>query len=207
MSTNTSSLHASEPGGTIPLFTHLTNAPQPREEGQPVLIIERSPAIREMLAHVLSRAGYASHRLADVTELSSYVNDPPRFLLFDVSSPSAAIEVQRLHAQWRAMSAHPLPALILLTTQIHVRRSLEPYGPVLIKPFHIHELLAAIQARLGEQNAFPHSEPKAGDQWFIQVHGKPYSSPCHRILLESESKALAPGRMAGLAEADGRMMR
>src|SRR5689334_16183987 len=94
MSTNTSSLRAPEPGGINPLFIDLSSE-QSKEEDQPLLIIERYPAIREMLAHVLSRAGYASHQLTDVTELSSYVNDPPRLLLFDVSFPSAVEEVQR----------------------------------------------------------------------------------------------------------------
>jgi DNA-binding response OmpR family regulator len=75
------------------------------------------------------------------------VKEQPAVLLLDVSlhpAAEAAEYVRRVRAHWQE-SCSVVPSIIILTTQPRVRAALGSEERVLLKPFHVHDLLALIQ--------------------------------------------------------------
>ena len=126
-----------------------------------VVIVEEQPAERELLRLMLVLAGYRSWVYAERESLLSGreqampPGDDPAVLLLDLSLGSAveALEyVRRVRAHWRECCAL-LPHLIVLTTQPQVQAALAPREQVLLKPFHVHDLLALIQQAASVKSA------------------------------------------------------
>lgn len=134
----------------------------PSKEHAPILVLDESPAIQDMLCRALDLAGYSSSALAGGERAYAWIEqaiqagDTPALILLDLSPLSvqkedAAALLQRLRTRWK-----PAPPIIVLTTSKHVEEALAGQEWVFCKPFHVYDLLAAIQevligtARSGE---------------------------------------------------------
>lgn len=125
--------------------------PKQQSDGrQPILIIENHYSTAEMLAQAVAIAGYTSLHFLHLKELSCPMDNSPLLLVLGVSSQQAVDDMQFFQSRWRATCTSPLPALLLLTTQPHLVRSLEHFGPTLLKPFHMADLLALIQVLISK---------------------------------------------------------
>ena len=118
----------------------------------PILIVEEQAAIQELLSTALALAGYRTTSCAGrqaaltwIDQLTPYSDCPP-VLLLDLSLPGthAANFLSHLRTRWHD-ACGVLPHIIVLTTSKQVQNNLAAQERVLLKPFHIHELLALIQ--------------------------------------------------------------
>lgn len=118
-----------------------------------VVIVEEQPAVQELLRWMLLLAGYRTRVYAEREAVLTWgeqalkPGDDPAVLLLDLSLRSAAEAadyVRRVRAHWQE-SCDLLPAIIILTTQPPVQTALGTRERVLLKPFHVHDLLALIQ--------------------------------------------------------------
>ena len=116
-------------------------------------IVEEQPAVRELLRLMLVLAGYRSRVYAEREailarrEQTLQPGDDPALLLLDLSLHSAAEAqeyVRRVRAHWQEICT-AVPSIIILTTQPQVQAALLPREQVLLKPFHVHDLLTLIQ--------------------------------------------------------------
>ena len=129
--------------------TSLSRAEAAQPQTAPlIVIVEEQPAVRELLHWMLLLAGYRTRMYAEMEAI--LVLQPgygPEVLLLDLSLHSAAEAqeyVRRVRAHWQ-LSYSVMPAIIILTTQPQVQAALLPREQVLLKPFHVHDLLALIQ--------------------------------------------------------------
>jgi DNA-binding response OmpR family regulator len=118
-----------------------------------ILIAEDQPAIQDLLCWTLQLAGYrptvCAGRQAALTwrDQAMAPGDGPALLLLDLSLlcvTDAADFLHHLRARWREASG-VLPQIIVLTTSKQVQEELEMRERVLLKPFHVRELLALIR--------------------------------------------------------------
>ena len=118
-----------------------------------ILIAENQPAIQELLCWVLQLAGYrttvCAGRQAALTwiDRSMPSEDHPALILLDLSIPSttdAADFLRQLRARWLDACGE-LPQIIVLTTSKQVQEDLAPEEHVVLKSFHVRDLLALIQ--------------------------------------------------------------
>ena len=125
-----------------------------------IVIVGEQPAVRELLRLMLGLAGYRSRvyaeREAILTQREQLLQpgDDLAVLLLDLSLHSAAEAqeyVRRVRTYWQE-SCTVVPSIIILTTQPQVQAALGSEEQVLLKPFHVHDLLALIQqtAPVGE---------------------------------------------------------
>ena len=129
--------------------TSLSRAEAAQPQTAPlIVIVEEQPAVRELLHWMLLLAGYRTRMYAEREAiLVLQPGDGPEVLLLDLSLHSAAEAqeyVRRVRAHWQ-LSYSVMPAIIILTTQPQVQAALLPREQVLLKPFHVHDLLALIQ--------------------------------------------------------------
>jgi CheY-like chemotaxis protein len=117
-----------------------------------ILIAEEHPAIQELLNTALALAGYrttiCTGRHAALTWIDQLTSsgDCPALLLLDLSLPSihAADFLSHLRTRWLDVcGGHP--QIIVLTTSKQVQKDLAAQERVVLKPFHIQELLTLIQ--------------------------------------------------------------
>lgn len=118
-----------------------------------ILIAEEQPAISELLCWMLHLAGYrvmvCITREAALTwrEQAIAPGGLPVVLLMDLSPlcvSEAADFLRCVRAQWQAV--YPvLPGIVVLTTHPQVQAELGIRERVLLKPFHVHDLLALIR--------------------------------------------------------------
>ena len=118
-----------------------------------ILIVEEQPAVQELLRWMLLLAGYRTRVYAEREALLTgreqalKPGDDPAVLLLDLSLRSAAEAaeyVSCVRANWQA-NCTVVPSIIILTTQPPVQAVLGTQERVLLKPFHVHDLLALIQ--------------------------------------------------------------
>ena len=125
----------------------LAEAAQP-QTAPLIVIVEEQPAVRELLRWMLLLAGYRMRMSVDREAiLALQAGDDPAVLLLDLSLHSAAEAqeyVRRVRTHWQE-SCPVVPAIIVLTTQPQVQAALVPGEQVLLKPFHVHDLLALIR--------------------------------------------------------------
>ena len=120
-----------------------------------ILIAEEHPAIQELLSTALALAGYRTTICAGRHAALSWI-DPltiacallhrPALLLLDLSLPDThtADSLSHLRTRWHD-ACGGLPQIIVLTTSKQVQKDLATQERVILKPFHIQELLALIQ--------------------------------------------------------------
>ena len=118
-----------------------------------ILIAEDQPAIQELLCWVIQLAGYrttvCAGRQAALTWIDRVMpsEDYPALILLDlsVSCTNDAVDfLRRLRARWHD-TCGVLPQIIVLTTSKQVQEDLAPIERVVLKPFHVRDLLALIQ--------------------------------------------------------------
>jgi DNA-binding response OmpR family regulator len=145
----TNSLHESAPmpnSDTVEYVYTLEYArtlPVPVDRDR-ILIIENHPAIADMLCWTLELAGFHAtvvERVEASLESILQSSDPLVLVLLDlsVSLVDAQSFMETLHEHWNI----PVP-IVILTTNKELQSAFPAYR-VILKPFHIHDLLAAIQ--------------------------------------------------------------
>lgn len=117
-----------------------------------ILIAEEQPAIRELLRQALCLAQYQTTLCADRQaallwrEQVVTPEEVPVVLLLDLSPfcvSEATDFLACLRTRWQA--AYPVPPqIIVLTTQPQVQAELRTRERVLLKPFHVRDLLALV---------------------------------------------------------------
>ncbi len=117
-----------------------------------VLVVDDNPAIRDMVSWALELDGYEPAEAAEGYEALAWMDDAsrggryPDVILLDLAMPGmdGHAFLQKLHAQWEV--TRPLPFVIVITAAMG--------GPdaaalgvkhVIIKPFHVRELLDVIR--------------------------------------------------------------
>lgn len=131
--------------GALPKINTLPAAP-------PILIVEEQAAIQELLSTALELAGYSITSCAGRQAALAWIDqltpcsDCPALLLLDLSLPGthAANFLSHLRTRWHD-ACGVLPQIIVLTTSKQVQNDLAAQERVVLKPFHIHELLELIQ--------------------------------------------------------------
>jgi DNA-binding response OmpR family regulator len=129
----------------------------PRADAVPVaphiLIAEDQPAIQELLCWTLQLAGYrptvCAGRQAALTwkDQAMAPGDGPTLLLLDLSLlcvTDAADFLRHLRARWWDAGG-VLPQIIVVTTSKQAQAELGIRERVLLKPFHVRELLALVR--------------------------------------------------------------
>lgn len=118
-----------------------------------VLIAEGQPAIQELLCWALQLAGYRTTACAGRQAALAWIEealscgDCPALILLDLSIPGTTDTVDFLHhlrARWYD-ACGALPQIIVLTTSKKVQEDLVPMERVVLKPFHVRDLLVLIQ--------------------------------------------------------------
>jgi two-component system chemotaxis response regulator CheY len=118
-----------------------------------ILIAEDQPAIQELLCWVFQLAGYrttvCAGRQAALTwrDRAMPSEGHPALILLDLSIPytnDAADFLRHLRARWLD-ACDVLPQIIVLTTSKQVQEDLAPREWVVLKPFHVRDLIALIQ--------------------------------------------------------------
>jgi two-component system chemotaxis response regulator CheY len=118
-----------------------------------ILIAEDHPAIQELLCWVLQRRGYRTMACAGRQAALTWIDrampsgDCPALILLDLSIPctnDAANFLYHLRARWHD-TCGVLPQIIVLTTCKKVQEDLMPMERVVLKPFHVRDLMALIQ--------------------------------------------------------------
>ena len=118
----------------------------------PILIAEEQAAIQELLSTTLALAGYrttvCAGRQAVLTWLDQITpcGDCPALLLLDLSLPDTheANFLSHLRTRWHD-ACGVLPQIIVLTTSKQVQEDLAPEEHVVLKPFHVWDLIALIR--------------------------------------------------------------
>lgn len=122
-----------------------------------IMIAEEQPAIRELLRWMLHLAGYRKVVCVDRQAVLTWEEQTmipaalSAILLLDLSS-LCAYEVAEflgcVRARWQVCFTVP-PQIIVLTTHPNVQAPLGSKECVLLKPFHVRDLLALIRQAMG----------------------------------------------------------
>ncbi|MBA2682403.1 MAG: response regulator transcription factor [Ktedonobacteraceae bacterium] len=119
-----------------------------RETRALILVVDGRPDICDMLRQVLTIAGY---RVTTALPGEAWIdqamqsNDPPAFVLLDLSVPliDADVFLRDLRLRWQAA-----PPILIMTTSKHIHDELRATERVVLKPFRVHDLLVALQEML-----------------------------------------------------------
>jgi two-component system chemotaxis response regulator CheY len=118
-----------------------------------ILIAEGHPAIQELLCWALQLAGYRTTACAGRQAALTWIDrampsgDCPALILLDLSIPctnEAADFLYHLRARWHD-ACGVLPQIIVLTTYKKVQEDLMPTEHMVLKPFHVRDLMALVQ--------------------------------------------------------------
>lgn len=116
-----------------------------------VLIVDDNPAIRDMVSWALELDGFEAAEVADGQEALAWMDNAaregryPAVILLDLSMPRMDGDtfLQRLQIQWE--QARPIPPVIVITAMQNTPRPSTPVNQVIIKPFHVRDLLDAVR--------------------------------------------------------------
>lgn len=124
------------------------------DPGGPLIVVaEEQPAIQALLMWMLRLAGYDVAVCAGMQaaftwkEQNRVPEDLPVVLLVDLSllcTHEAADFLSRVRARWQSAEG-VFPHLIVLTTNPQIQADLGTTENVLLKPFHVRDLLALIR--------------------------------------------------------------
>ncbi len=127
-------------------------APAPTFNRESILVIEDNPAITDMICWALELAGYQAMACAGRDAALTWINRAfegghlPALILLDVDNlPRNGTDfLSQLRRQLR--EAHcSLPAIILLTTSRAIYDEFAAVERVILKPFHVRDLMAEVQ--------------------------------------------------------------
>ena len=153
-----------------------------------ILLVEDEAAIREMVRHALSRAGFEIRAVADAAHADREIDvRPPDLILLDWMLPGiSGLEYARRLRRDDATRAIPL---IMLTAKGEEGDKLSGFeagaDDFVVKPFSVKELVARIGAVLKR------STP-AGDDDPIEVEGLRLDPTSHRITCRGEPVRTGP---------------
>ena len=117
-----------------------------------VLIVDDNPAIRDMVSWALELDGFEAAEVADGQEALAWMDNAaregryPAVILLDLSMPrmDGHTFLQHLQIQWE--KARPIPPVIIITAaQNTPKQPPEHVNLVIIKPFHVRDLLDAVR--------------------------------------------------------------
>ena len=127
----------------------------PDEQRSVVLIVDDNPAIRDMVSWALELDGFEAAEVADGQEALAWMDNAaregrfPAVILLDLSMPrmDGGTFLQRLQGQWE--KAHPIPPIIIITAAQNTPEEPPTHvNHVIIKPFHVRDLLDAVRGLL-----------------------------------------------------------
>jgi two-component system chemotaxis response regulator CheY len=117
-----------------------------------VLIVDDNAAIRDMVSWALELDGFEAAEVADGQEALAWMDNAaregryPAVILLDLSMPRMDGDtfLHRLRLQWE--KARPIPPIVVITAAQHTPKfSRSHVNQVIIKPFHVRELLDAVR--------------------------------------------------------------
>lgn len=118
----------------------------------PILVIEDNPAITDMICCTLEFAGYQTVACADRKAAWTWLNRAlegsylPPLILLDAGIPPTNVRDFLSHLRRQFSEAHlMLPAIILLTTNKAIHDEFAAVERVILKPFHVRDLIAEVQ--------------------------------------------------------------
>ena len=156
--------------------------------GRRILLVEDEAAIREMVEHALSRAGFETRTVADAARADREIErSPPDLLLLDWMLPGVSgLELAR---RLRRNDATRNIPIIMLTAKGEERDRLSGFeagaDDFVVKPFSVKELVARICAVLKRTTP-------AGDDHPIEVDGLRLDPVSHRITGHGETIRAGP---------------
>ena len=118
-----------------------------------VLIVDDNPAIRDMVSWALELDGFEAAEVADGQEALAWMDNAaregryPAVVLLDLSMPHMDGDtfLQRLQVQWE--KARPIPPVIIITAAQNTSQQPSAHvNQVIIKPFHVRDLLDAVRS-------------------------------------------------------------
>ena len=156
--------------------------------GRRILLVEDEAAIREMVEHALSRAGFETRTVADAARADREIErSPPDLILLDWMLPGVSgLELAR---RLRRNDATRNIPIIMLTAKGEERDRLSGFeagaDDFVVKPFSVKELVARIGAVLKRTTP-------AGDDRPIEVDGLRLDPVSHRITGHGETIRAGP---------------
>ncbi len=139
----------------------MTQPAQYGEGNSPVvLVVDDNSAIRDMVSWALELDGYEAAEAAEGQEALDWISDAalegrhPAVILLDISMPGmdGSSFLRQLHTSWNASHiSYPWPAIVIMTAS---SASLDAKSlgieQVVIKPFHLRDLLDLVRHLLNE---------------------------------------------------------
>lgn len=117
-----------------------------------MLVVDDNSAIRDMVSWALELDGYEPAEAAEGQEALAWIDNAaregryPSVILLDLAMPGmdGTIFLAQLRSQWE--SIHPLPAIIVITATNQTEEiSRADVNCVIVKPFHVRDLLDAVR--------------------------------------------------------------
>ena len=118
-----------------------------------MLVVDDNPAVRDMVSWALELDGYEPAEAAEGQEALAWIDNAaregryPSVILLDLAMPgmNGNIFLEQLRSQW-GESIHPLPAIIVITATSQTEElSHADVQCVIVKPFHVRDLLDAVR--------------------------------------------------------------
>ena len=156
--------------------------------GRRILLVEDEAAIREMVEHALSRAGFETRTVADAVHADREIShSPPDLILLDWMLPGVSgLDLAR---RLRRNDATRNIPIIMLTAKGEERDKLSGFeagaDDFVVKPFSVKELVARICAVLKRTTP-------AGDDRPIEVDGLRLDPVSYRITGHGETIRAGP---------------
>jgi two-component system phosphate regulon response regulator PhoB len=153
-----------------------------------ILLVEDEAAIREMVQHALSRAGFETRAVADAVHADREIEQlPPDLILLDWMLPGVSgLEFARRLRRGNATRNIPL---IMLTAKGEEGDKLSGFDAgaddYVVKPFSVKELVARICAVLKRTT-------RVGDDDPIEIEGLRLDPTSHRLTCRDQPIRIAP---------------
>lgn len=125
---------------------------QRHQQRSVVLVVDDNASIRDMVSWALELDGFEAAEVADGQEALAWMDNAaregryPAVILLDLSMPGMDGDafLQRLQTQWE--KARPIPPIVIITAAQNTPQLPPRYvNQVIIKPFHVRDLLDAVR--------------------------------------------------------------
>ena len=153
-----------------------------------ILLVEDEAAIREMVEHALSRAGFDTRAVADAVHADQEIErSPPDLVLLDWMLPGiGGLEYAR---RLRRNDATRTIPIIMLTAKGEEGDKLSGFeagaDDYVVKPFSVKELVARISAVLKRSTRIGDDEP-------IEIEGLRLDPASHRLICRDQPIRIGP---------------
>ena len=122
------------------------------EQRSVVLIVDDNPAIRDMVSWALELDGFEAAEVADGQEALAWMDNAaregryPAVILLDLSMPRMDGHTFLQSLQVQLEKARPVPPIIIITASQNTPKQPPAHvNQVIIKPFHVRDLLDAVR--------------------------------------------------------------